>query len=69
MHVEGIAISIFHKLGVPVNNIKQEIVLAIESFPNVTGVGAIEIYLSQYAKKVMEIAFIVDFKFIYVQKA
>jgi len=54
---EGIAVSIFHKLGVLIEDIKKDITFAVEDFPKVSGAGIGEVYISQRAKKLMVAAF------------
>ncbi len=54
---EGIAVSIFHKLGVLPEDIKKDIALAVKGFPKVSGAGMGEVYISERTKKLMEAAF------------
>ncbi len=54
---EGIAISIFRKLGVSPGGIRQELTLALDRLPKISGAGQTETYLSTRAKTVLEAAF------------
>lgn len=52
---EGIAVSILRKLGVPPEDVAQEIAMAINRFPKVSGAG--DVYISQKTKSVLDAAF------------
>lgn len=53
---QGIAVSLFRKLGVQVENIKNEALNTIEKLPKVTGSG-FDAYISSQLKSVLEKAF------------
>jgi len=52
---EGIAGSILRKLGVSPKSVSQELALAIDRLPKVSGIG--DVFISQRSKKVIEAAF------------
>ncbi len=54
---EGIAVSMFRKLGVSPDEVVQELALAIDKFPKVSGGGIGDVYISQRTKRVLEAAF------------
>ncbi len=54
---EGIAVAIFRKLGVSPGSIQQELTMALERLPRVSGAGQGEVYLSGRSKNVLEAAF------------
>jgi ATP-dependent Clp protease ATP-binding subunit ClpB len=54
---EGIAVSMFRKLGVSPDAVVQELALAIDKFPKVSGGGIGDVYISQRTKSVLEAAF------------
>jgi ATP-dependent Clp protease ATP-binding subunit ClpB len=54
---EGIAVSMFRKLGVSPDAVVQELALAIDKFPKVSGGGIGDVYISQRTKRVLEAAF------------
>jgi ATP-dependent Clp protease ATP-binding subunit ClpB len=53
---EGIASSVLHKLGVSPHAVAQEMLMAVNNLPKVTGSG--DVYLSQVTKKVLDAAFV-----------
>lgn len=53
---QGIAVSIFRKLGSQIENMKQEAGLVIEKLPRITG-GGFDAYISAQLKAVLEKAF------------
>ena len=55
MEPEGIAVSMLRKLGASPNGVAQEVALAIDRLPKVS--GAVEVYISQRTKSVLDAAF------------
>jgi len=54
---EGIAVSLFRKLGVSPKGIERELMLALDRVPRVSGGGTGEAYISPRSKHVLETAF------------
>lgn len=53
---QGIAVSVFRKLGVQIENLKSDVLSSIEKLPTITGSG-MDAYISSQLKSILEKAF------------